>query len=69
LWEALVKTPLLPLPSTAATVNDAAISAVGSILPLPLLTTTTIATVDNHRCRWHTVDDNDRQKPAVVVRR
>jgi hypothetical protein len=57
----------LPPPSTAATVDDAAIKAVGSIPLLPLSTTTTIATVEDHHCLCHTVNDNDHQKPAVVV--
>jgi hypothetical protein len=54
-------------PSTAATVNDAANGAVGSIPLLPALAMTAIATVNNHHCRCHTVDDDDRQKPAVFV--
>ncbi len=28
---------------------------------------TAIATVDDHHCLFHTVDENDGQKPAVVV--
>ncbi len=47
----MVKKPLLPLPSTATIVNDATISAVGSIPPLPLSTMTAIATVDKGRVR------------------
>jgi hypothetical protein len=67
LWEAVVKTPLLPLPSTAATIYNAAINAVGSIPLPPPLTTTAITAVDNPHCRCHTVNNNDRQKPADVV--
>ncbi len=66
MWEALVKTPLLPPPLTAATVEDVAIGAVGSIPPPPLSTMITIAAVDDRHCRFHTVDNNDHQKPAVV---
>jgi hypothetical protein len=60
--------PLLPLPSTGATVNNAAIGAVGSIPLPPPSTTTTIAAINDHHRRCHTVDDNDRQKPAAIVR-
>jgi hypothetical protein len=62
----LVKTPLLLPPSTNATVDDAAIGTIGSIPPLPLSTATAIAAVDNRHCRCHTVNDDDRQMPAVV---
>jgi hypothetical protein len=51
---------LLP-PSTAATVDDAAICAVGSTLPLPPSTTNAIAAVNDRHCRCHTVNNNDRQ--------
>jgi hypothetical protein len=63
----VVNTPLLPPPSTA-TINYTAIGAVSSILP-PLLptTTTAIAAIGNHHCRCYTVDDNDCQKPVVIV--
>ncbi len=51
----------------AVTVDNAAIGTVGSIpLPLPL-TTTTIAAVNNHHCRFDTVNKDKCQKPAVVV--
>ena len=33
---------------------------------LPLMMTTIAAVNDHHRC-YHTVDDNNRQKPAVVI--
>jgi hypothetical protein len=59
--------PLLPPPSTAATVDNAAISTVSSIPPLPPLTTTAIATVNNRHCHCHTVNNKDHQKPAVIV--
>jgi hypothetical protein len=58
--------PLLPPPSTTAKVDKAAISAVGSIPLPPLATTTAIAAVGDHHCRCHTVDNNNRQKPAVM---
>ncbi len=67
MWEALVKTPLLLPPSIATTVKDAAIGAVGSIPPPPPSTTTAITAVNDRHRRFHTVDNNDRQKPAVVV--
>jgi hypothetical protein len=66
LWEAVVKTPPSLPPSTAATVDNAAIGAVGSIPPPLLLTMTDIATVDDCHCRCHTVNDDDHQKPAVM---
>ncbi len=67
LWEAVVNMPLLPPPSTAATIDNAIIGAVGSI-PLPLLSTTTaIPAINTRHCRCHTVNDDDHQKPAVVV--
>jgi hypothetical protein len=66
-WEASVKTPSLQPPSTAAKVNDAAIGNVGSIPPPLLSTTTAITAVDDRHRRCHTVDNDDRQKPAVVV--
>jgi hypothetical protein len=59
--------PSLLSPSTATTVNDAAIEAAVSTQPLPPLTTTAIATVDDHHHHCYTVDNNKRQKPAVVV--
>jgi hypothetical protein len=63
----MVKMPLLPLPSTATTIDNATIGAVGSIPLLLLLTITAIATVDDcHRC-CHTVNYDDHQKPAVVI--
>jgi hypothetical protein len=58
--------PLLTPPSTTATIDSAAISAVGSIPPSLLLTTTAIAAVEDRHCCCHTVNDKDRQKPAVV---
>ncbi len=61
------KNAIVPLPSTAATVNDAAIEAVGSIPSSPPSTTTAIPAVNDHHCRCHTVDNDDRQKPAVTV--
>jgi hypothetical protein len=62
----VVKTPLSPPPSTAATVNDATINALGSIpLPLPSMMTT-IAAVNDHHHRCHTVNDDDCQKSAVI---
>jgi hypothetical protein len=63
----VVKTPSLPPPSTAATVDNATIGAIKSIPSLPPSTTTTIAAIDGHHCRCHTVNDNDRQKQAVIV--
>jgi hypothetical protein len=57
---------LLP-PSTAATINDTAIGAIGSIPPPPPLTMTAIAAINDHHCRCHTVDNNNWQKPAVIV--
>ncbi len=67
MWEALVKTPLSPPPSTAATVNNAAIGTVGSIPPLPPLTTAAIAAIDDRHRRCHIVNNNNGQKPAVIV--
>ncbi len=66
-WEAVVKIPLLLLPSNAATVDDIAIGAVGSISPPPPLMMTAIPAVDDHHCRCHTVNIDHRQKPVVVV--
>jgi hypothetical protein len=38
------------------------------IIPLsPPLTMTAVAAINDHHRRCHTVDNNDRQKPAVVV--
>ncbi len=66
MWEMVVKTPLSPLPSTAATVDDAAIGTVGSIpLPPPSIMTA-IAAVNNCHFCCHTDDNNDCQKPAVM---
>jgi hypothetical protein len=65
--EVLVKTPSLPLPSTTATVDNTTIGTVSSIPPPPPSTTTTIAAVNNRHCRCHTVNVDNRQKPAVVV--
>jgi hypothetical protein len=67
LWEVVVKTPLLPPPSTATTIDGAAISAVGSIPPVLPSTTTAIAVVKDRHRRCHTVKDNNCQKPVVVV--
>jgi hypothetical protein len=67
LWEALVKTPSLPPPSATTTVDDTPIGAVGSIPPLPPSTTNAIAAIDNRHRRFHTVNNNDCQKPAVIV--
>jgi hypothetical protein len=63
----VVKTPLLLPPSTTATVDNAAIGAVSSIPLSPPSTTTAIIAVNDHHCRCYTVNDNDRQKPMVVV--
>jgi hypothetical protein len=57
---------LLP-PSNAATINNAAIDAIGSIPLPPPLSTTAIATINNCHCCCHTVNNDNRQKPAVVV--
>jgi hypothetical protein len=66
--KAVVKTPLLQLPSTAtATVNNATIGAISSIPPPPPSTMTAIAAVDNRHCRCHTVNDDNCQKPVVDV--
>ncbi len=67
MWEAVEKMPPLPLPSTAATIDNATISAVGSIPPLPPSTKTTIPTINDRHHRCHTVDNDARQKPVVVV--
>jgi hypothetical protein len=65
LWEVVVKTPLLPLPSTATSIDDATIGTAGSIpLLLPSMTTA-IAAVYDHHCRCHTVDDDNR--PLFVI--
>jgi hypothetical protein len=66
-WEASVKTPSFPPPSTPATVDNAAIGAIGSIPPPPPSTTTAIAAINDCHCRCHTVDNDNRQKPAVIV--
>jgi hypothetical protein len=64
----VVKRPLLPLPSTVATIDDAAIGAVSSLPPLlPPLTMTNIVAVNGFHCRCHIVNDNNCQKPAVIV--
>jgi hypothetical protein len=63
----VVKTPSLLLPSTATTVEDAAINAIGSISLQPPMTTTTIAAINDPHCRCHIVNDDNHQKPAVVV--
>jgi hypothetical protein len=63
----VVKTPLLPPPSIIATAKDATIGAVGSIPPPLPSTTTAIAAINDSHCRCHTVNDNDRKKPAVIV--
>jgi hypothetical protein len=65
--EVVVKTPLLPPPSTGATVNDAAIGAISSIPRLLPSTTTPITTINDHHRGCHTVDNNNHQKPVVVV--
>ncbi len=49
MWEAVVKIPLLILPSIATTIDDAAISAIGSIPLPPPLAATAIALVDDHQ--------------------
>jgi hypothetical protein len=60
-WEAVVKMPLPPPPSTTATVDNAAIGTIVSIPPSPLPSTmTAIPAVDNHHHRCHTVNDNIR---------
>ncbi len=70
LWEAVVKIPLLPPLSAAATVNNTTISTIGSIPPLLPSMMTAIAAVDYRHRRCHTVvDNNDRQKPAVIIHR
>jgi hypothetical protein len=67
LWEAVEKTPSSLLPSTAASVDNTAIGAIGSI-PLPLPSTTTaIAAVNDRHCCCHTVNNDNPQKPVVVV--
>jgi hypothetical protein len=59
--------PLLPPASTDATIDNAAISAIGSI-PSPLPSTTTaIATINDRHCRCHTVNDDNCQKPENIV--
>jgi hypothetical protein len=63
----VVKTPSLLLPSTATTVNNAAIGTFSLIPPPPPLTMTAIAIVDDRHCLCHTVNDSNHQKPAVVV--
>jgi hypothetical protein len=52
----------------AAAINHAVIGAVDSIPLPPPLKTAPITTVNDHHCRCHTVNDDDRQKPAVIVR-
>jgi hypothetical protein len=51
--------PLLPPPTTAATVDNAAIGAIGSIPPWPPSRMTAIAAVDDPRCHIHTGNNND----------
>jgi hypothetical protein len=53
--------------STTATVNDAAICTVSSIPPPLPSTMTAIAAINDRHCHYHTVNVNNRQKPAVVV--
>jgi hypothetical protein len=67
LWKAVVKTPSSLPPSTAATIKDATIGAVGLIPLPPLSMVTAIATVDNRHHHCHSVDGDNRQKPVVVV--
>jgi hypothetical protein len=62
-----MKMPSLPLPSTAATVDDAVIGAVSSIPLPPPSTMTPIAAVDVHHCCCHTVDGDNCQKPVGIV--
>jgi hypothetical protein len=59
--------PLLLPPSTSVTIEDAAIGTVGSIPPPLRLTITTIAAVNDRHRHCHTVNNNNCQKPAVVV--
>ncbi len=47
--------------------DAAAIGTVGSIPLLLPSTTTPIAAVDDHHRGCHTVDNDNRQKPVVVV--
>ena len=68
LFEAVVNTPSLLLPSTA-TIDDTAIGNVGSIPPPLPSTTTSIAAVDDCHCCYYTVDNVNRKKPVVVVHR
>ncbi len=63
----MVKIPSLQPSSTATTVDDAVISAVGSIPPLPPLTMTAITTVNNRYCCCNKVNNVDHQKPVVIV--
>jgi hypothetical protein len=58
---------LSPPPSTTTSVDNATIGAINSIPLLPPSTTTAIAAIDNHHCHCHTVDNDNHQKPAVVV--
>jgi hypothetical protein len=67
MWEVVVKTPLLPPPSIAATADDAGIGAVCLIPLLPPLTTTAITAIDNRHHYCHTVNNDNHQKPAVIV--
>jgi hypothetical protein len=59
--------PLLLPPSTAATVEDAPIGAVSSIPPLLPSTMTAIVAINDYHCRCHAVNNDNHQKPAVIV--
>jgi hypothetical protein len=54
-------------PIVAPTIDNATISPVRSIPPLPPSTMTAIAAIDECHCCCHSVDNDNRQKPAVIV--
>jgi hypothetical protein len=59
--------PLLLLPSTTATIDNTAIGTISSIPLPPLSMTTAIVAVNNGHPHCYTVNDNNCQKPVVVV--
>jgi hypothetical protein len=59
--------PLLLLPSTTTTADSAAISTIGSVPVSPLPTIIAITTVNDCHWRCYTVNNNDPQKPVVIV--
>ena len=69
---ALVRPHPLALADLALALAPLSALACVPLAPRPLLppsTTTAIAAINDHHCRCRTFNDNNRQKPAVVIRR